>query len=89
MYDIVSWPTIVKGDPKSSFSIATTMWCKGGRYSFPWILPFTPDPYFKIFSIMQGVIKYNFLSFCMTRPGIEPQDQGLLANILTKLDIIT
>ena len=29
--------TVVKGDPKASFSIATTPRSRGGRYSFPWI----------------------------------------------------
>ena len=25
----ISWPTAAKGDPKSPFSIATTLWCRG------------------------------------------------------------
>ena len=29
--------TIVQGDPKVPFSIATTPMCRGGRYSIPWI----------------------------------------------------
>ena len=30
--------TIVEGNPKAPFSIATTPMCRGGRYSFPkWI----------------------------------------------------
>ena len=29
--------TIVKGNQKAPFSIATTPWCRGGCYSFPWI----------------------------------------------------
>ena len=29
--------TIVEGDPKAPFSIATTPRCRGGRYSIPWI----------------------------------------------------
>ena len=29
--------TIVEGDPKAPFSIATTTRCKEGLYSFPWI----------------------------------------------------
>ena len=29
--------TVVKGDQKASFSIATTPRYRGGRYSFPWI----------------------------------------------------
>ena len=31
--------TLVKGDPKAPFSIATTSRCKGGRYSIPGIAP--------------------------------------------------
>ena len=34
--------TIVEGDPKAPFSIATTLRCRGGRYSFPRIDPLYP-----------------------------------------------
>ena len=34
--------TIVEGDQKALFSIATTPRCKGGRYSFRWIAPLYP-----------------------------------------------
>ena len=34
--------TVVEGDQKAPFSIATTPRCWGGRYSFPWIAPFYP-----------------------------------------------
>ena len=34
--------TVVKGDQKAPFSIATTPRCKGGRYSFSWIAPLYP-----------------------------------------------
>ena len=34
--------TLVEGDPKAPFSIATTPKCWGGRYSFPWIAPLYP-----------------------------------------------
>ena len=27
--------TVVEGDPKASFSVATTAKCRGGDYSFP------------------------------------------------------
>ena len=33
----VNLATIVEGDQKAPFSIATTSRCRGGRYSFPWI----------------------------------------------------
>ena len=31
--------TVVEGNPKASFSIATTPRCRGGHYSFLWIAP--------------------------------------------------
>ena len=34
--------TVVEGDQKAPFSIATTPRCKGGRNSFPWIAPLYP-----------------------------------------------
>ena len=34
--------TVVEGDPKAPFSIATIPRCRGGRYSFPWIAPLYP-----------------------------------------------
>ena len=54
--------TIVEGNPKAPFSIATTPRCRGGRYSFPGLLYFTLDPYLIILSVKQGSIKYHFLS---------------------------
>ena len=33
---------IVEGDPKASFSMASTPRCWGGRYSIPWITPIYP-----------------------------------------------
>ena len=58
----VNLPNLVEGDPKAPFSIATTALCRGGRYSFLWIAPFTLDPYLKMLSVQQGGIKYRFLS---------------------------
>ena len=55
--------TVVKGDPKAPFSIATTPRCRGGRYSIPRLLHFTLDTYLIIMSVKQGGIKYHFLSF--------------------------
>ena len=34
--------TVVEGNPKAPFSIATTPRCRGGHYSFPWIDPLYP-----------------------------------------------
>ena len=54
--------TIVEGNPKAPFSIATTPRCRGGRYSFPGLLYFTLDAYLIMLSVKQGGIKYHFLS---------------------------
>ena len=58
----VKLATIVEGNPKAPFSIATTPMCRGGRYSFPGLLYFTLDPYLIMLSVKQGGIKYHFLS---------------------------
>ena len=34
-----SMVTVVEGNQKAPFSIATTLRCRGERYSFPWIAP--------------------------------------------------
>ena len=39
---IVKLATLVEGDLKAPFSIATTPSCRGGRYSFPWIASLYP-----------------------------------------------
>ena len=39
---IVKLPTVVEGDPKAPFPIATTLRCKKGHYSIPWIAPLYP-----------------------------------------------
>ena len=38
----VKLATVVDGDPKALFSIATTLRCKGGCYSIPRIYPLYP-----------------------------------------------
>ena len=53
---------LVVGDLKAPFSIATTLRCRGGRYSFPRLLHLTLDAYLLMLSIRQGGIKYHFLS---------------------------
>ena len=58
----VKLATIVEGDPKAPFSIATTPRCRGGRYSFTQLLHFTLDSYLIMLSVKQGGIKYHFLS---------------------------
>ena len=39
----VKLATLVKGNPKAPFSIATTLRCRGGRYSIPWIALLYPQ----------------------------------------------
>ena len=41
-YKQVKLATLVEGDPKALFSIATTPMDWGGRFSIPWIAPFYP-----------------------------------------------
>ena len=40
----VKLATLVEGDQKALFLIATTPRCRGGRCSFSWIAPLTLDP---------------------------------------------
>ena len=47
---ILKLATIVEGDPKAPFSIATTPRCRGGRYSipriaslYPWTVPYNAE----------------------------------------------
>ena len=51
--------TLVEGDLKAVFSIATTPRCKRGCYSFSWIVPLTLDPYLIMLSVEQGSSKYH------------------------------
>ena len=44
------------------FLLATNPMCRGGRYSFPWIVVLTFDLYLIILSVKQGGIEYHFLS---------------------------
>ena len=53
----VKLATVVEGDRKAPFSIATAPRCRGGRYSFLWI-----DTYLIMLSVKQGGIKYHFKS---------------------------
>ena len=54
--------TVVEGEPKDPFSIDTTMKCRKGRHSFPWIAPLYLDPYLIMLNVNQSSIKYHFLS---------------------------
>ena len=56
----VKLATVVEGDQKAPFSIATTPRCMEGCYSFLGLLHFTLDTYLILLSVMQGGIKYHF-----------------------------
>ena len=58
----INWMTVVKGDPKGSFTIATILRYRGKCYSFLWIAQLTLDPYHIMLSVKQGGSKYCFLS---------------------------
>ena len=60
--------TLVEGDPKAPFLIATTGVGEGGT-PFPGILPFTLDLHLIVLGAKQGGIKYHFLSFWI-KPGV-------------------
>ena len=54
--------TIVEGDPKAPFAIATTRGIGKSTTPFAGLLHFTLDPYIILLSVKQGGIKYHFLS---------------------------
>ena len=58
----VKLATVVKGNPKASFSIATTPNVGEGATSFPGLLQYTFDTYLIMLSVKQDGIKYYFLS---------------------------
>ena len=66
--------TLVEGDPKAPFLIATTPRCGEGATPFSGLLHFTLDLYLIVLSAKQV--------FGMTRLGIEPRSPGRLANTL-------
>ena len=54
--------TVVEGDLKAPFLIATTPRCRKGATPFPGLLNFTIDSYLIMPSVKQGSIKYHFMS---------------------------
>ena len=60
--EIVSWPTVVVGDPKAAFLIAITPKFSRGCYSFLWIASLTLDQYVIMLIVKQRGIQYHFLS---------------------------
>ena len=75
--------TVVEGDQKALFSIATTPRCMGGRYSFSLdcsTLLFIRTLYCWVLS--KEVSNTIFKVFGMKQPGSEPRSRGTLANTL-------
>ena len=77
----VKLATLVEGDLKAPFSLATTPRYRGGHYSVPWNVLLYPWslPYNAVLSKASSTI---FWVFGMTWPGIEPWSSGPLANTL-------
>ena len=75
----VKFVTVVDGDLKALFLIATTPRCRGGHNSFLWIAPLYPWslPYTAVLSKVAS--RTIFCVFGMTRPGIEPRSPEPLA----------
>ena len=66
--------TIVEGDPKAPFSLATKAKCRGERYSFPWIDLLYPWSLPCLCWVLSKVVSSTSVwVFGMTRPGIEPR----------------
>ena len=65
--------TVVKGDQKVPFSIASTPKGRGRHSPFPGLLHFTLDMYLTMLSVKQGGIKYHFLkSLVWINLGLNP-----------------
>ena len=79
----VKLATIVKGDPKAPFLIATTPKCRKGATPFPRILHFTLDLYLIMLNVKQGGIKYHFLKV-RTKDKVEQSKErrGTFPNLL-------
>ena len=74
--------TLVEGDPKAPFSIATTLRCWVGLTPFPGLLHFILDPCIIMLSVKQGGIKYHFGAFGTTWSRTAPWYPGALASTL-------
>ena len=72
--------TVVEGNQKAPFSIATTPRCRGGRYSFPWIAPLYP--WYAPYNAVCQARRYQVPSKSLTRPGITSTSPGPLVNTL-------
>ena len=64
MINQVKSTTLVEGDPKVAFSIATPPRCRRERYSISRIAPLYLDPHLIVLSAEQDGLQYHFLSLC-------------------------
>ena len=58
--EVVKLATVVEGNQKAPFSIATTSRCRGGNTPFPGLLLFTLHMYLISLSVKQGGTTYHF-----------------------------
>ena len=70
----LSWPTVVEGDPKVSFSLASMPRCWGGElcfsldcFTYPWSVPCNAECQARKHQLP------FFLVFVMTPPRVEPR----------------
>ena len=84
---VVNLATVVEGDLKAPFLIATTQRCREGATPFLGLLHFTVDPYLIMLSIKQGRSKYNFWIFSMTRHETKSSFPGPLVTLYPQIYI--
>ena len=68
--------TVVEGDQKAPFSIATTLRCRGGAPFYPWYASHIAECLARRYQVLFLIV------FGTTRPRIEPRSPGPLANTL-------
>ena len=56
----VNLATVVQGNQKAPFSLATALRCGDSATLFPWLLYFLLDPHLIMLSVKQRGIKYHF-----------------------------
>ena len=72
--------TLVEGDQKAPFLIATTLRCRKGCYSFPWIALLYP---WYCWALSKEVSSTIFKVFGMMWPGIEPRVSRTIGELST------
>ena len=83
----VKLATVVEEDLEVPFSIATTPWCRGGRYSFHWIFLVYPWSVPYNAECKANMYQAPFFESLVRLPGIEPMFLRPLANTLTIMTI--